>query len=314
MKIIACSDIHIDNRNPKYRIGNYEEDIFEKLQWLVKYATKKNIPIITISGDIFNKTGVPFSTINHMCQIFRGFKGQVITTFGQHDIRYHNTDFFDTPYGIMCSAGIFTHVSQKPFCTSKVNIYGAGWKERPTIKKSNKTNILLVHELVFKAKQDYLNDAAYSLGSDLLKRYKNADIIISGDNHIPFILKKGSRKLINCGSLCRKSKSETDYEPKIYIINTKNNKISKVKIPIKKNVFNLEQIIIDEKKKKALEEAKPIIEGFTSSLKDACNTKPNFEKNISKMLERKDVSKKAKNLVEEIMCYCLLNMENKNDR
>ena len=320
MKILSCSDIHLDNRNPKYRTGEYENEIFAKLEWLVDYAIDNGIMFITISGDIFDKTGVPFSTINRLCKTFYKFLSEtsgnrIITTFGQHDIRFHNPDFSNTPYGILVSAGIFTHVSEIPFqLYGTVKFYGAGWNETPKIPKSKGKNILLVHELTFKELQGQIDRTQYSLGSETLKRYKNADLILVGDNHRPFIVKKGKRKLINCGSICRKTKSELKYKPCVYVINTGNNSVEKIRIPVlkSKKVFNLKQIKIDEKKQDVIDESQPLIEDFTKMLKESGTTKPNFEKNLNKLLSKGSVSKAAKETVLELMITCTLLMEGKN--
>jgi len=318
MKILSCSDIHLDNRNPKYRTGEYENEIFAKLEWLVDYAIDNNIMFITISGDIFDKTGIPFSTINRLCKIFyryisRNLSNKIITTFGQHDIRFHNPDFINTPYGILVSAGVFTHVSEIPYSYIGTNFYGAGWNETPVIPKAHGKNILLVHELTFKELQGQIDRTQYSLGSETLKKYKYADLILVGDNHRPFIVKKGKRKLINCGSICRKTKSELKYKPCVYVINTGNNSVEKIRVPIlkSKKVFNLKQIKIDEKKQNVIEESQPLIEDFTNILKESGTTKPNFEKNLNKLLSKGGVSKEAKETVLELMITCTLLMEGK---
>lgn len=93
-KIALIGDIHGKNRNPLGRLQDYNDDLFNKLQWIVNYCNKNKIETIIHLGDIHDKTEATDEWKNRFIQIIRQFKGLFYTIIGNHDLPNNNEKLY----------------------------------------------------------------------------------------------------------------------------------------------------------------------------------------------------------------------------
>ena len=118
--------------------------------------------------------------------------------------------------------------------------------------------------------------------------------IISGDNHLPFVVKKKGRYVINCGSLMRSASDQLEHRPRIYLIDTTENSVTPIYIPIKPSskVFDLHKIKANKEKKENKK-----LDQFIDSLTLEEKSKPNFTNVLNSVIKQAKPKKKVKDII-----------------
>jgi DNA repair exonuclease SbcCD nuclease subunit len=225
MKFLITGDWHIDRDRIKTRKDNVFETCIDKLGQIFTIAYAHKVDAILQPGDFFES----HRTSDYVKQFVISFlKDKVVgkpimTVFGQHDLRYHNSNIDNTPLKVLQSSGIVHFLSDSPVTFfNDVRIYGASWFEDiPEIVKvfeSGPLNILVCHKMIVDTKI-WEGQEDHIFGNILLKKTK-FDLIVSGDNHKHFVIRSGKRLLVNCGSLLRTRIDQEDHKPCVYIYDT----------------------------------------------------------------------------------------------
>jgi len=224
---ILTADWHIRASSPQYRVDDYAKTILNKIEFIVETANKYNADII-VAGDIFHNIKVGIRTINKLIQILRKLKGDCYTVPGQHDLEGHNETLDPTPYYNLMEAGVICNLSSNPVN----NIYGVGWEQALGDVSTDDESILVVHHCITPDKPPFfLEDSAMS-AQEILDSCAEFQYIVSGDYHVPFVIKDDGRYLINCGSISRSNKDQIDYQPMIHLLEIDKNKVTSINIPI----------------------------------------------------------------------------------
>ena len=211
-------------------MGNYEEDIFTKLEFIFSTARKYKCSAIVQPGDFFDHRRVPMHLLDRCIEFFSNSTIPVFTIFGQHDL-YHHKSKEDTALKIMETCGAVQLLSDIPIKMDNVHFYGASWNEPiPDVQKRRKTsNILATHRMVVDRNPLWPGQTDFVTGIKLRKQCGQYEVVCCGDNHNKFSI--GS--ILNAGSLMRSTVGQVKHEPVIYIYNTKGYTIKEVPIPIR---------------------------------------------------------------------------------
>ena len=95
--------------------------------------------------------------------------------------------------------------------------------------------------------------------------------------------------MVNPGSLTRRTASQIDYEPCVYVYYN-NHTVEKVVVPYEKDVISREHLQQTEEKEKR-------IQAFISSLKDDDLDEISFEDNLELFFEANNVKEPVKQLI-----------------
>ena len=297
MKILCSGDWHIRATNPRYRIDNYYKTLLNKIDWIFELAAKEGCKVILQPGDFFDSPDQANYVIRDMISFLGSLNGiELLSIYGQHDTKYRRLE--NTAMGIFEELGAVEILKDTPFWFNGINFYGASWgKEIPVPVNKNEINILIAHRMIVKDSPLWSNQTDYISARDMLKKYEDYDLIVSGDNHQSFTYgsKLGSM-LINCGSLMRTTIAQRDHKPVVYIVNTDTNEITRHEIPIQpiEEVMNLE--LADE-----IKERNQDLEAFMSGLSTNYDTELSFEKNLTSLMKMNETSKEIRGIAEEIM-------------
>lgn len=93
-KICFIGDIHGKNRNPLGRLYDYNEDLFYKLNWIIRYCNDNNINKIVHLGDIHDKTESSDEWKNKLIMTIRQFNGDFYSLIGNHDLPNNNEQLY----------------------------------------------------------------------------------------------------------------------------------------------------------------------------------------------------------------------------
>lgn len=246
---IFVSDLHLTETTPVSRIDNYIEAQISKLQFLRELSTKNHNCPILCAGDVFDHwKGSPW--LCHMA--YNNLPRPFYSIVGQHDLPNHSLENYHR------SALALLDRVDPDICvlngtkieTETLFIVGLPFGHIPdspdelptpaTLRSRQKRKILLLHGLTFERELPHWShgDGAYT-ADELLDTFGDVfDVIVIGDNHQPFVVKRANTILLNPGSMMRSTLDQHQYQPACYLYYAINNEITRVPFPIQPDVHS----------------------------------------------------------------------------
>lgn len=249
---IFGADFHIRETTPENRMDDFISAQWKKLSFIQKLCFDNECPLL-IAGDLFDHWKASPYLLSKCIELLP----DVIMIPGQHDMQNHTLENeLKTAYNVLKKTGAI-----KPLTGGRslnigrsTAVFGYAYGEdslvinktsEKTIKKTkNHRKIVMLHTLVCEAKQPWKDAGAY-VSKNLLSKI-NADVILTGDNHQQFVIKKEGKILINPGSIMRTSIDQKNFEPAVFGWKAEDNSVHKIPLPIEKDVF----YIVGNKEKK----------------------------------------------------------------
>lgn len=242
MKILLSSDWHLRWNNPENRIDDFAKTQLNKVEQILQIAAKEDCHYILQAGDITDSPRPSFELVSEYVRLFKKynvgntFDGgiKILHVFGQHDMIFRSKE--KTAVKLLNFLGYLEEVKGLVKLSDNVDLYGVSWgDEIPQIEDKDNFNILLIHKTILNkslwpGQEDYLQ-------SDKLMNQYPYDVVICGDNHHPVFYQLKEQTIIGCGSIVRKTTSEADIIPHIYILNINEEDFK----------YTLDKIILDHK-------------------------------------------------------------------
>ena len=266
MKFNLCGDLHFRSDAPECRLDNYmlsQERILEFMReregtWLC-------------SGDVVHRARErkePLTFTNWLMERIPEMYG----VLGNHDLLYHSLENVNhTTMGTLVFSGLYRLLNKHKF--GNVTVHGFHWGQEITHieKKEGEVHIAVYHGMVMEEPNNFFEGL---IAKDLLDKYPEYDLILTGDNHHSFVLEKDGRFLVNPGSLKRDNIGQIDYEPFIFIYDSKTKKLEKIPVPCDTDVISTAH---NEKIKEKDERLEQLEEKFI----EARDTTADMEENLS---------------------------------
>jgi DNA repair exonuclease SbcCD nuclease subunit len=270
---ILTSDWHLREDVPVCREDNFPETQWKKVEF-VKELQKKYKCSVLHAGDLFHHwKPSPYllsQTIMHLPEDFW-------TVLGQHDLPQHSLE-------LVYKCGVSTLST-----ANRLHIIAGGhWNTKPGGMTIAGREIAVWHVMNYAGKPPWPGCDAPRAGS-LLKKYPQYDLIVTGDNHKPFVEEYEGRLLVNPGSLTRQSADE-DHEPRIYLWYAKTNIVEPVYLPLDKNAVTREHIEQDRQRDER-------IEAFVQRLNTDFEASISFEENLERFLQSNRVTDNVKQII-----------------
>jgi predicted phosphodiesterase len=300
------SDLHIRLDTPKCRTDDFVKTQVNKVLFIQELCNKHNIPL-GVAGDIGQGPikNWPPRLVTMAINLFSGFDRKAYAIPGQHDLPNHDIKRVgDSGFGaLMASNSVIPLFNNKGTHEAKiveVNGYRLGIVGFPydvpivdyEFEEEVDRKIALVHMMVIHSKKLWSQQTGHSLAQHLLRKF-DYDLIVSGDNHLPFVVEYKDKVLVNCGSVSRQKSDQIDHRPRVYLYYAETNEVKPVYIPIDKDAvtdqFRQSEVEQDERMNKYVE---ALDMDYEVGLK--------FEENLENALDmNKDVPKSVKNKVWE---------------
>lgn len=222
---IFTADWHLSSHPPLSRQG--EPDWFAAMNRAIGQVCDikgqfDNIPIF-FAGDLFDKPRPLPKLVNFAIDHVPYMAGIP----GQHDLPWHGMDRIDeSGFGTLERTGRMTliqglnRVSQK-VKGAQLHVWGYPWGHELTPCPGLSLEgfkIAIVHQYVWKEGFGYPTADEKDLVSNQKDRYKGWDLVVYGDNHIPFEATVGKTQIFNCGSLMRRNVDQILYEPSVGVL------------------------------------------------------------------------------------------------
>ncbi len=221
MKLLLTGDWHIRNSTPQRRTDDYWATVRKKINFILDLAIKERCKLILQPGDLFDSHKANDFLKRYLIKRLKKRKINIVTVFGQHDLRYHSSHINNTPLGVLNAAEVVALAGPEPLMGmfGDIHIYGASWYEDipETVQDTNAFNILITHKMVIENEKLWDGQEGQKFGNVLLKTLPY-NLIVSGDNHLSFLISSKSKRLVNCGSLLRSAIDQTNHKPVVYTI------------------------------------------------------------------------------------------------
>lgn len=283
---ILCSDLHLRDDIPVARVDDYWEAQSTKLLFILDLSTKYDCDIF-ISGDFFNRAKSSQYLEQWAIKTIRGnfcsLSNTIYVIPGQHDLPNHNINLYDkSSLAVLEAAGVIT-VFKIPYDDLKC----------PAIYETHdKKKIAMIHTMVYEQHPIHENVGG-TKASKLLKKYRDCDIVLTGDNHMTFTYTDDrGRSLVNPGGMMRMDADQIQHKPSVFMWYS-DNSIERIKLPVMdKNAVTREHI-----EKKEYRNAK--MQTFIKRIGSDYEVGISFRKNMKTFLRKnKD---KIKNPVKELV-------------
>ena len=298
---IACADLHLTNKRPLNRKGDYYSQILNKFAQLLGYTKRdSDLNLMVVAGDFFNSPTVPYKVVIKVMEMIMEVDVDILVVPGQHDLRYHVSGLDNVPLGILDIAQQVTILQPNKIVTyNGITFAGAGWDEEPDIK----SDVLVLHRMITKREPLWEGQKDFSIAGKILRKYPWANCVISGDNHMPHTFRKKGRIQINCGSMVRSTKTQIDFEPRVYLVNAKTWKTKQLKYKIEpsEDVFDFEKIKQAVMKQESKEKAEKLIAKFIDTLPTKAKEKPDFKLVLKTVINDVKPNTNVKKIINQIM-------------
>jgi len=275
MNYIAAADLHIRSNRPQFRKDDYFGTVCRKFKQIVYLCNKYKADLI-IAGDFFDHVKVGHKVVNMILSILQKLNGKILLVAGQHDMSFHTLDLSSSPLQtLIYNCKVILLKKDTPFKNGNDNIYGCSFGEIPIYPE--KDSILVIHRTITPKEPPFFLTEAIS-ADEAFNTFPGYSLIISGDYHSAFIVKKSKNALINCGPMMRQSIDQMELQPKVWLINTDANRIVR---------------------KEESEFSKDLGE-LIETLKNQAN-RPDYKSNVKLLMDKSNISKTTRNRVNSIL-------------
>jgi predicted phosphodiesterase len=244
--LILCSDLHIRETQPVCRLDDFvNKTQWEDLQFLKDLQKEHDCPVVC-GGDVYHywkpSPWLITKTLQHIPDNF-------CTVYGQHDLPNHS-------YTLKDKAGLTT-LSENP----KVELLsGLHWGQNEEPKNfdfsvsDGSINFLAMHKFAWDGKNVPWPGCNELTAEQILDKYPDYDLIVTGDHHKGFTFKKDGRLLVNPGCFNIQDGKYLNYKPRVYLWYRQKNEVVPVYIPVNREHITRQHIEEKEAREQKLEE------------------------------------------------------------
>jgi DNA repair exonuclease SbcCD nuclease subunit len=277
---ILTADWHLREDQPICRIDNFWEIQWKKLEFIFQLHAEYRCTVL-FTGDLFNhwKPSPLLLTraIKYIPCLLDGLSFRAI--YGNHDLPQWNLDLaYKSGVDTLAMAGVVDILSE------------AHWNTKPhkgTLEYSDNVNykrkILLWHVMTFPTGKPPWPGCEDMTVEEILDKYPQFDLIVTGHNHKTFIVEKDGRLLVNPGSLTRQTADQVDHHPCVFLWYAEDNTVEKVIIPHQDDVIS--RVHIDR-----VSERDERIQRFISQLSAEYKVGLTFEENLERFEKKNNIT------------------------
>ena len=220
---ILCADIHLCGKPPIARSGepDWYKAMVRPLREVKALAETHHAPVLC-AGDVFDHWRSEPELINFALNELP----EMWAIPGQHDLPQHSMELIHrSAFQTLVQAGVI-HIPDPAGTeiSDDVVVYPFPWGVPLTFPHRNssvgKLDVALLHEYVWTPGTEFGGGAAPKSGevSSLMIRAKGFDVVVSGDNHIPFDVVEAGTLIWNCGGFMRRKITEVNATPRVGLL------------------------------------------------------------------------------------------------
>lgn len=300
---ILSGDIHLRDDQPECRTDNYWEAQATKIQFIRELQIENDDIPLLVAGDLFHKWNPSYELVSWAIQ---NLPRNLLVIAGNHDLKNNTMDLIGkTAINLLKISGKIelmsnnsSHYMSRTSSSCSVFVHGMSLGEdvpKFDIVEDDDIRIVLAHMMVWKGEVPYPGAPSSGESRKVLKKLSEFDLIVTGDNHIPFVDEDNSgRKLVNSGSIMRMTAGQVSHTPRVYLWYAGSNEVEPVYLPIEKGVINREHI----DKKKVRDDR---IDAYTDRLREDVEIGLDFRQNMKEYIQSHRVRKGVRNIINEVV-------------
>ena len=256
--LIICSDLHLREDDPECWLTSYW-DVQEQNLKILRDLEKEHKCSVIIAGDIFDHWKSSHFLVSYA---FDHLPKSCYVVAGQHDLKYNNFDqLYQGALGILVKAGRVKLLHPGPEnVVSPYGMLGYSWE----IPYDNEEALIYVFHKMTWMEQPYPG-ANKGQAETFLDKFDHPCLIITGDNHQHFILRKEGKIILNPGKFMIQRSSEMEEPPFAFLWSHEDHlKIEKVKL-VSGQTAAVSKLIVKDRDER--------ISSYVDVLKDVGNKK-----------------------------------------
>lgn len=298
---IAAADIHLRSDAPRgRRPAEFQAAMWRKFDQILGFAGQFDVPLL-IAGDLGEYPYWPNRLLTQVIRRFRRGSHAIIFTPGQHDLPEHRLAAWeDAALGVIEAAKGNFHLMMDNEdipgvhgCAVRVYPFGHPI-EHATFDTSDgqRPKVAIAHQMVID--QPLWPGQEAIKGHQLLQKFPEFDIIITGDNHQPFVHTMDDQILINPGSMMRSRRDQMDHRPRVYLVSQEPAGFTAT--PLYLDILNSQDVFLEEIDAPGAE-LDGRIEAFVARVKEKGRATVSFTDNLRTTLASSPVAEGVKNKV-----------------
>lgn len=277
--LILTSDWHLREEPPVCRMDDFWEAQWKKVGQIMKLQNDFSCPVLC-AGDLFHHWKPSPRLIS---QSIKYLPSEFYTVAGQHDLPQHNLDLIE-------KSGLFTLLTAGVLHWFK----GSGnWGQEVApafITPHTDRRVGVWHHFVWDGETLPWPGCDEMTALQVLKKYPEFDLIVTGDHHKPFTYEYRGRLLVNPGCLSRQVADYSNHQPRVYFWYADSNTVTPHYLQIEEGVVSREHIQIKQERDKRLD-------AFVSRLSDNWEVGVSFEESLERFFSTNHIRKSVSELV-----------------
>lgn len=257
---------------PRCRTDNFREAMIGKLALLRRLQERYDCPVF-VAGDIFDSWKCSHWLTRLACSML---PKKLYVVPGQHEMPGHRLDNLErSPLGVLEAAGVLRILSPQVQTIGELKVVGAAFGHEDEVCEQQ-GDILILHKMVWHKEPPFPGAPASGEAGTVLNKFRGFNLIVTGDNHKSFVVRKGGRVLVNCGSMMRLKVDQIEYQPVLWLWTKKRNELKQVPI-------HIDQHAVTESEQ-AAQQTEHQFEKFLCEVRGVRNVPASFVENMKQFL------------------------------
>jgi len=297
--MILTADLHLRRNPPRARTDDYTTAQERKLRFILKQAQTSQ-PLL-VAGDFFHQSRPGEGMLRWVIDLLREYKVKPICVPGQHDLPGHSLEQIgESGLGVLAAAGVIQLLCNDFLYDDdhRLSLFGQAFGsfdfDIKFLRSDTNTKILLWHHMVIN--NELWPGQEADKATAILRKYKQFNLIITGDNHQSFMVSPSSdldgkeKLLINPGSMMRMTATQVDHKPCVF--KWEQGKLEQIFLPIEENVLDLTEL-------EQTKERDGRISAFVERLNTQHEIGLDFQKNLEIHLQTNEIKENVKKIIWE---------------
>lgn len=303
-RFVLTGDLHF--RYDKPVCYKDEVDWIELQKKAIQFLASFKCPIIC-SGDFFDRAKQPVWFLREIMKEILRTGAQIFSVYGNHDlfgVGHNISRYKETSLELLNSAEALCAYNSYTKVLNGVVFHMMEPEQKSPIDTTSAyedhSHFAVIHEFVYKGKEPYPGCPIEHEYSNLVDRIApdNPNLlgIITGDNHQSFI-GNGCPKVINPGCLMWQKISESEYTPKVYIMDVEGRdlEITGVECKFLRPEFLTREHLMEQ------EDKEQRLSAFVSRLNRDMEVGLSFEDNLEQYRKANKVEKRVMDIIYKSM-------------